>query len=422
VEKRRLASIIALFIAIFIVANGCNKTVPPAIESTEPISSDTYTTDSVTGTSPNIVTETAPESSPSVVSEDTAQSSASVSSADITQPPPSDTIPEITQSSPPETSADTTESSPVTTTPTPTTAPPETSNNPQSVTIVDSSIPTGSGPASTPRPATINMPKASGTSTSTTDKSVIDYSHTSDGYIMVKYTGSRQRIILQIVTPSGTTYKYHLPTDGSNNSFPLSAGNGSYTVQLFEGNAGTTVVSPVDNIVVTASISNTNTPFLMPNFYVNYTANSTVVTKASELSAGSSNELDRISAVYNWFVDNVVYDDHRAENVRSGYVPDLAELMRDKKGICFDYSSGMTAMLRSQGIPTKLEEGYAGDIYHAWITTFSSETGQVNSWIIFDGSRWTLMEPTFAAVNGDTNTGFRAFVNNRSNYTTLFQY
>ena len=49
-----------------------------------------------------------------------------------------------------------------------------------------------------------------------------------------------------------------------------------------------------------------------------------------------------------------------------------------EKGICFDYAALMTAMLRSQGIPTKLEIGYSGEVYHAWISTYIDEIGWVD--------------------------------------------
>lgn len=38
-------------------------------------------------------------------------------------------------------------------------------------------------------------------------------------------------------------------------------------------------------------------------------------------------------------------------------------------------SAVMTAMLRSQRIPTRLEVGYMGDVYHAWISIYTKETG-----------------------------------------------
>ena len=94
--------------------------------------------------------------------------------------------------------------------------------------------------------------------------------------------------------------------------------------------------------------------------------------------------------------------------------------MRDKKGICFDYASLMTAMLRSQRIPAKLVIGYAGEEYHAWISVYTEETGWVNGIIRFDGTTWVRMDPTYAAGNNEKNT--LEYVNNSSNYNELFFY
>ena len=55
-------------------------------------------------------------------------------------------------------------------------------------------------------------------------------------------------------------------------------------------------------------------------------------------------------------------------------------------------------MLRSQGIPTRLEVGYAGTVYHAWISTYIKDVGWINGIIQFNGSGWTLIDPTTASV------------------------
>ena len=59
----------------------------------------------------------------------------------------------------------------------------------------------------------------------------------------------------------------------------------------------------------------------------------------------------------------------------------------------------MSAMLRSQRIPTKLEVGYSGDVYHAWISCYVDEIGWVDNIIEFDGKNWSIMDPTLAANN-----------------------
>ena len=61
----------------------------------------------------------------------------------------------------------------------------------------------------------------------------------------------------------------------------------------------------------------------------------------------------------------------------------------------------MAAMLRSQGIPCKLVVGFAGDVYHAWISVWSPDQGWVEGTIYFDGVDWQLMDPTFASTTGN---------------------
>ena len=61
----------------------------------------------------------------------------------------------------------------------------------------------------------------------------------------------------------------------------------------------------------------------------------------------------------------------------------------------------MPSMLRSQNIPTRLEVGYVGEVYHAWISTYIKNIGWVNGMIEFNSKKWSLMNPIFASnTNG----------------------
>ena len=64
------------------------------------------------------------------------------------------------------------------------------------------------------------------------DDAVVDYSHTEDGYVMARYTSqTEKRLKLRVIGPT-TTYTYNLPVDQWT-VFPLSDGNGSYTVAIY---------------------------------------------------------------------------------------------------------------------------------------------------------------------------------------------
>ena len=80
----------------------------------------------------------------------------------------------------------------------------------------------------------------------------------------------------------------------------------------------------------------------------------------------------------------------------------------------------MSAMLRSQRIPTKLEVGYSGDVYHAWISCYVDEIGWGDNIIEFDGKNWSIMDPTLAANNSASDV--KKYVENGKNYVTKYTY
>lgn len=123
---------------------------------------------------------------------------------------------------------------------------------------------------------------------------------------------------------------------------------------------------------------------------------------AAELTAGMTDNLEKVKTIYDYVVQNISYDRLLAAKVQSGYLPDIDQVLAKKKGICFDYAALMSAMLRSQEVPTKLVVGYTGSVYHAWINVYSEEEGWIDAAIYFDGQEWKLMDPTFASSNNSS--------------------
>ena len=111
----------------------------------------------------------------------------------------------------------------------------------------------------------------------------------------------------------------------------------------------------------------------------------------------------------------------KAKNVESGYLPNLDSVYKSKKGICFDYAATMTAMLRSQGVPTKLVIGYAGSAYHAWISVYSEKEGWIDNVIYFDGEKWNRMDPTFAS-SSNSSSSIMKYIGDGSNYKAKYAY
>ncbi|WP_297289767.1 transglutaminase-like domain-containing protein [uncultured Flavonifractor sp.] len=252
-------------------------------------------------------------------------------------------------------------------------------------------------------------------------KASVDASNLSEGYVMVRYTGGKQVKIKVLITgENGVTYTYNLNNTGVAETFPLTEGNGRYSIKVYENTTGTKYALAFST-QVDLTLRNVFLPYLYPNQYVNYTADCNTVKKAAELTAGKTSDLDKVSTIYYFVTDNFTYDYDLAKTVQSGYLPNVDQALSTKKGICFDYAAVMASMLRSQNIPCKLVVGYAGTIYHAWIDVYIEGVGWVDKVIYFDGKSWTMMDPTFVST-GKHSSSILSYVTNEANYQQKFAY
>lgn len=115
-----------------------------------------------------------------------------------------------------------------------------------------------------------------------------------------------------------TTYTYNI-TAGKWETFPLSDGNGSYQVIVYENISGSKY-STVLSASFTASMTDEFAPFLRPNQYVDYENAPNTVAKAKELTAGMTDPLQKVKAVYDFVVSTLSYDKQLAATVQSGYL------------------------------------------------------------------------------------------------------
>lgn len=262
------------------------------------------------------------------------------------------------------------------------------------------------------------VPTASGSAETHNEYAAIDYSNASEGYFMACYTGTCAKVKMQVKGSNGVTYTYNL-----NNSeyvaFPLSSGSGSYEITILENVFDSNyAICLAETINVT--LSSEFKPYLYPNQYCAFSSSSRAVSLAKELAEPANTDLDVITNIYNYVIESISYDYDKAATVPSGYIPDVDAVLSSGKGICLDYAAVMTSMLRSQRIPTRLEVGYAGDAYHAWISAYISDVGWVNGIVRFDGNEWELMDPTFASMVEESE--LKDFISNGSNYVVKYLY
>ena len=275
----------------------------------------------------------------------------------------------------------------------------------------------------TPRDNTpdVLLPEATGEAVLEQDNVRIDISNGSSGYIILTYLGNNEKVKFQITAPDEVTCTYLVTKYAEPIVFPLTGGDGTYLLSLYEA-----VDAQKDRYAVAFSqetavtLKNEFLPFLTPNVYADFHAESAAVSKGMELAEDCYCELDVIENIYHYVTQSITYDNQKAASVNYGYIPDPNATLQEGKGICFDYASLMTAMLRSQRIPTRLEVGYAGEVYHAWISCYVEEIGWIDNIIEFNGESWSLMDPTLAANN--SSSAVQEYIGDGSKYLVKYTY
>lgn len=257
-------------------------------------------------------------------------------------------------------------------------------------------------PASLGRQApVIREPSADGIAVYGSETVSVDASHIDEGYVMVRYGGDNAKVKLQLEAFGGQAYTYLLSRGGKYEVFPLSSGGGVYSLRVYE-NVKNDTYALVFEQELDVKLKNEFLPFLYPNQYVSFTPNSLAAAVGRQVCtgcAGTGSEADIVRSLYHYVTENISYDEEKAAQVAYGYLPDVDEVLASGKGICFDYAALLAALLRLQGIPAKLEVGYAGDVLHAWVSVYPEDDGWLYGVRLY-GNSWNLLDPTLAACGG----------------------
>ncbi len=258
-------------------------------------------------------------------------------------------------------------------------------------------------------------PLASGAEAFSDKNSTIDISNKSKGYFCAKYCGTNKKVKV-MVQKDGKTYTYDLIKRNAFEVFPFQMNNGSYTISIAENISGTKYSIALKK-TVNVSLSNSLLPFLYPNQQVNFYQSSPIVSKAAQVCRGKKTDLEKIGAIFDYVTKNVTYDYAEAKAVLNGsikmYCPDPDEVLRTKKGICYDYASLFAAMARSQGIATRLVKGPVGkdNLYHAWNQVYVKKAGWINVYVKLKNTGYRTLDATFYAGSNNKKTTASNFSN-----------
>lgn len=195
----------------------------------------------------------------------------------------------------------------------------------------------------------------------------VNYSHSDDGYVMVKASEGKKKYKLQ-VKKGDKTLNYNLNTNGKYEVIPLQLGNGRYDFTLAQHYAGKKY-EPKGSVSITAKMPDELKAFLYPNQYVNYDDKTSAVVAANKICADMKDQKEIYKTICGYMKSHFAYDYFKSASVKAGQLPQIDDAWKKHMGICQDLAAIMVAMLRSQGVPARLMIGTLNvSTYHAWVT------------------------------------------------------
>lgn len=208
------------------------------------------------------------------------------------------------------------------------------------------------------------------------------------GAVGARYIPVEDKRIKARVQLGESLYDYDLFGRDNFEYFPLQMGNGDYKIYIYENISGTKYKVAKSQYLKT-DIKDPMSVYLASVQTVNWNTDMAAIKKARELTKGLTTDKEKIKAIYGYVVKNISYDYDKINKIDSTYVPNVDQILKDGKGICYDYAALLAAMLRSQNIPTKLIKGYSTLVkgYHAW-----------NEIYLTDEKRWMTVDATYDSV------------------------
>jgi hypothetical protein len=118
---------------------------------------------------------------------------------------------------------------------------------------------------------------------------------------------------------------------------------------------------------------------------------------AEQLTAGHDNAFDKAIAVRDWLRTEITYND-QIQAPPDDVEPVHYTIFESKEAYCTYYASAMAIMLRSQGIPARIVNGYAQGEWVEEASLYRVRASNAHTWVevFFPGYGWIQFEPTAA--------------------------
>lgn len=186
-----------------------------------------------------------------------------------------------------------------------------------------------------------------------------------NGVVIVTYpveTGARYKVML-----SKDDERYYYDLTSSEERFPLQMGEGTYELAVLKSFEGT-IYSYEYKTAFTVDNIDEESVFLNSIQNIDWNESNEAIKFVDELVEDSMTDIEKIETIQEYIAENYRYDYEKFATIKGAYLPSIDLTFEAKSGICYDFSSLLASMLRSEGIQTKLVMGYRADttVYHAW--------------------------------------------------------
>ena len=197
-----------------------------------------------------------------------------------------------------------------------------------------------------------------------------------NGVVVVTYPIEPDVRYKAMLKKDGVKYYYDLTSDHVR--LPLQMGEGSYELAILKNKSGKTYAYEYQTTFEVESILEERV-YLNSIAIIEWFREDIAIQYLESIITPDMSEKMKLEIIHKYLTETMIYDYVKFSQIRGAYLPDINETFILQTGICYDFSSILAAMLRSEGIQTKLIMGYRADtaVYHAWNEVYVDGNWQI---------------------------------------------
>ncbi len=238
----------------------------------------------------------------------------------------------------------------------------------------------------------------------------IDTSQSDIGVLTVSHPQFENQKYKILIQKDGAKCYFDIVPDKQSECFPLAMGDGEYTIKIFK-NISSNQYSTVYNNDVNVSLLDQDQPYKQSVQSIEWDYSMEAIKAAKTLTENLSTDEEKVKAIYNYVIKNIKYDYTKtADTISSTYLPDIEDTYSTGTGMCYDFASLFSSMLRSVDIPAKLVKGYTTNFngYHAWNEVYINDN-------------WETIDTTYDSIKRHSYRNY-SMTKEADDYTAKYTY